>query len=302
MQEEKYEYIQRIKSPYVGKDCIQIMIPHKDNTGISVLDNKGMLYHYKPNSNLFINKYIKDNRKEQFPYSQIPNHKSRVRFKVVEYINQLLDYNKVYIEITDGIIKEIYAVKDNQEALLAIKYLLPTEELHKYLTRSEVIELISKANGRIYSLDGEYYQDYSLITEEDILKWYKEQLIEKRKEEAKKTKIDDSLTEYFYSSLDKLTIDDIPRGITICKDMLLVSIENNQIKSIKGILIKFISRNRYNVKVYDFPITIYSLEHMKMLEQTNKVKTQTPKFPRNLNKNINREEIKKSKKLIKQNR
>ena len=59
MQNEKYEYVQRIPRHYVGDTCIQTMIPHLKDS-ITILDSNGMQYHYKPNSELFINNYTYD--------------------------------------------------------------------------------------------------------------------------------------------------------------------------------------------------------------------------------------------------
>lgn len=82
------------------------------------------------------------------------------------------------------------------------------------------------------------------------------------------------------------------------EDAILVNVDNSEIKSVKAIVIKFMSADHYKIEIYDFPITIYSLEHMKKLEQTNERKTPEPKFPRLLNKSINKEEVKKAKQLI----
>ena len=121
-----------------------------------------MTYHYLPNSPFFINKYISDERKEQFPYSQTPTHNRIVRGKTKEYINQLFDFNRVYIEIADGMIKEDYVIKDGDEALLVTKYILPNQESTRFGNREEVERLINSSNGGIYSQDGGYWQLLSL--------------------------------------------------------------------------------------------------------------------------------------------
>ena len=301
MKNEKLEFVQRIQSHYVGDDCIQIMIPHYLNSGITILNSDGMTYHYKPNSYLFVNKYTSDKRKDQFPYSQIPNHKSRVRFKKLEYVNQILDFNRVYIEISNGIIKEDYVVKDGDEALIATKYILPYKEQSKYVSREEMLEILKTANGGMFSSNGGHWENYSIPTEERILEWYKEQLINKRKNEQQYYNgdgTDDNLTKYFYQTLDKLTIHDVPSDLTVFEDVILINVDTGEIKSVKAIVVKFISADRYKIETYDFPITIYSLEHLKKLEQTNSRKTSEPKFPKFLNKTINKEEIKKAKKLV----
>ena len=260
-----------------------------------------MIYHYKSNSYLFINKYESDERRKQFPYSRIPTHKSRVKGKKVEYINQLFEFNKVYIEIADGIIKENYVIKDGEEALVANKFILPHQEPPIFMNREEVEKLINPANGGVYSLYGEYYENLSLVSDEEILAFYKEQIIQARKNEQSfydGRYTDDYLTEYIYKSVDKITIDDVPKGITVFDGAIIVSVEGNEIKSIKAVTIKLMGADSYMVEFYDFPITIYSLEHMKQLEQTNSIKTPEPKFPRFLNSQTNSEDIKIDKKYV----
>lgn len=270
---------------------------HNLNSGVTLLNSEEIIYHYKPNSQLFINKYPSDDRKNQFPYAEIPIHKSKVGLKTLEYVNQLLDFNRVYIEITNGVIIENYTVKDGNEAIVATKFIIPNEKVQP-MNRDEVLNLLQTANGGMFSLDGGRWVDYKLPTEEEILEWYKKQIIKKRKQEQNTYCVNKELTEYLYKSLDKLTINDVPSDITIYEDAILVTIEEKEIKSIKSIVVKFMSTNNYIVEIYDFPITIYSLEHMKKLEQTSKRKTSEPKFPRRLNKEIKREELKNVKKLI----
>lgn len=301
MYNKKYEFVQRIKSHYVGDECIQIMIPHQLNSGVTLLNSEGITYHYKPNSNLFVNKYTSDKRKDQFPYSQIPNHKSRIGLKTLEYVNQLLDFNRVYIKIEDGIIEENYVVKDGTEALLATKYILPNKEEPQYMTRDNVLELLKTTNGDILSSNGEYKEEYTIPTDERLLEWYKEEIVKRRKSEQgyyQGNNTDKQVSEFFFRSVNKMTIDDVPSDIIVLNDAFLVSIANNEIESVKAIIVKFISTDNYKVEIYDFPITIYSLEHMKKLEQTNSRKTSEPKFPRLLNRTIDKAEIKKAKRLI----
>ena len=86
------EIVQKIKSCYVEDDCIQIMVPYKDE--ITILSQDDILFHYKKNSNYYINKYLQDERRKQFLYSNIPTHYSRVGlFDRRSYANQLFEYN-----------------------------------------------------------------------------------------------------------------------------------------------------------------------------------------------------------------
>ncbi len=301
MGKEKLEFVKRIESHYVGNDCLQIMTPYQLKNGFTMLNADGMTYHYKPNSNLFINKYTSDERRKQFPYSNIPNHKSRVGLKKLEYANQLLDFNKVYIEIKNGIIIETFAIKDGDEGLVATKLILPNQEV-KYMNRDEIMELFKSGNVGLFSFDGGYYSHgLELVTEERILEWYKEQLIARRKQEQNYYHGDGTsseITEFFYKSLNRMTIDDVPSDISLHNDIILISTENGEINSVKAIQVKFMGVDNYKVEIYDFPITVYSLEHMTKLEQTSSRKTSEPKFPKSLNKAIDKQEIKQARQLV----
>lgn len=300
MKDKKYEFIQRIEGHYVGEDCIQIMIPHYLNSPITILNSDGMTYHYKPNSPLFINKYTEDERKEQFPYSQIPSHQGKVRGKKLEYVNQILDFDRVYIEIADNIVKESYVIKDGKEALLATKYIEPKKEKIDYINREKATEFLNTFVGKMYSYEGCLWQTFPLPTEEYILKWYKDQLMGRRKLEMKSVYSEENKTisEFLNKKINELTINDVPDNITIVDNIIIPNIDNGEIQSVKSIVIKFMGADNYKIETYDFPITFYSLDHMKTLEHTNKLKTSEPRIARRLNKSIEREEIKKAKKLV----
>ncbi|MBR3898385.1 MAG: hypothetical protein IKJ43_03800 [Bacilli bacterium] len=300
MKKQKREFVQRIESHYVADDCIQIMIPHLEDT-ISILNSDGIIYHSNPYSYLYINKYISDSRRNQFPYSQIPTHSDLIRGHKVEYINQLYDFNRVYITISDGIIKEKYVVKDKNEALIATKYILPIQQESQILNRQQFEELIKAANGDVFCLDGSVFTDYSIPSNEYILKWYKEWLIKQRNgERSYNAYSSDELSDYFYRSLDKLTIEDVPSDdISLLEGKILVLMQEKEngkeICSIKEINANYIGPDRFLVELYDFPITIYSLDYMKKLEQTDSKNTPEPKFPRFLNSKISTDEVKKGK-------
>ena len=166
------------------------------------------------------------------------------------------------------------------------------------MTRKEVETLISNINGGMFNLEGGYLLDYQLVSEESILEWYKEKLI-KRRQGFEKTSgnYDEEVSKYFYQGINKLTINELNAKISI-DDFIGVYIENNEIKSIKGIVITFVGANRYKIEFYDFPITIYTIDHMKQLEQQNSINTKEPRISRFLNSNIDKEVIRKEKEKV----
>lgn len=296
MKENRYEFIQRIPSHYVGNDCVQIMLPHKDDA-ITILNSEGITYHYYPNSNFYVNKYISDNRKTQFPYSSISTHQARIGLKKVEYVNQLLDFNRVYLQISDNMIVEYFALKDGEEALLASKYILPIQRT-EIMNRTQIDELIKTANLGIYNLSGAKIAEYNFISDNELLELYKEQLIAEKQEYEFYNEGKIPSAEIFNKNIENMTPSDIPIQPVLLNNIIIISSDNNEIKSIKYLVVKFKGPDKYIVDIYDFPITIYNLEHMKYLEQTNFRNTPEPVIKKSLNPKTNMSEVKKSKKLI----
>ena len=137
------EFVQKIKNHYVGNDCVQVMIPYQN--ALTIVSPDGMLYHHTPESRIYVNKYLEDERRKQFPYSNIPTHYSRILFKKFAYTNQILDFDKPYIRIGDGFWLESYAVKDNNQALLVSSIKEPIEHI-KHMTYDELLKFIGSSN------------------------------------------------------------------------------------------------------------------------------------------------------------
>ena len=111
------EIVQRVEGQYVGEDCLQIMIPY--NKSLNLMSTDGIQFHYAP-KDFFINKYTEDERRLQFPYSNIPIHyTNNSQLGKITHVNQLLEFEKPYLLICDGVCREIYAIKNGEEALVA---------------------------------------------------------------------------------------------------------------------------------------------------------------------------------------
>ena len=299
MKTESYEFVQRIPSHYVGEDCFQVMIPHYDRIS-TILNADGMIYHYKPNSKTFVNNYLTDKRKVQFPYSDIPIHTKRVGLRKLVMINQILEFSKVYLQISNGVITEQFGLKDGNEALLAVKNIVPSNKITKILTRDEFDKFIEKANGNVFDLNGGIYSNDIIPSEEEILEQYKKLLIksiERTIFNNVRDRIPDSVQKLIDRGIERTTIEDVPQGIGIDSNVVLVFKSNdnnksNEIEQVKIVNIYFEGKNRYKVEIYDAPITIYTLEHLKQLEQLNLIKTKEPKIRKSLNSGVNEDYIK----------
>lgn len=308
------EIIQRIKSYCVADDCIQVMIPYRN--GITILSQDDILFHYKNNSNYYINKYLQDERRKQFPYSNIPTHYSRIRlFNKISYANQLFEYDKTYIRIVDGNIIESYAIKDNDEALL-INKAMSIFKRTDYRTRNEIEKLLDKSsypNDNVYFLSlngGIYSNEYKIPSEEMIIQFAKKYMQKNmdRFNVGINTKcnstnvvgdylnVDPYFLDFIQEKIDDFDIDDIPFEVALFNEPMLIIKTNNEGISIQYIDIFFVSRNNYKVNFYDIPVTKYTLEQLK--SSTKIIPTEAPKISLILNPNVTKQDLEEAQKKI----
>ena len=310
------EIVQRIKGCYVASDCLQFMF-RKDGDAITILNKEGIVYHKKDNSNFFVDKSSERRKKYVFPYSKIPYFK----VKNGECVSQILDFDKMYITISNGHIIENYALKDGKEALVASKVLTHVKEDTKICSISEVKDLFHKNEGNIFALDGSKRNLNSEIIDEDLIlnehkNWLKANVMLElnvlENNNPVRYIITDKYGKLYHSDesieimrkicddyLNKLTIDDVDKKYNICSNTIFVNNGNNDIESIKKVNVNFIGHDKYEVITYDYPLTKYTLEHLKQLEVTNLVKTNEPKISIFLNPGVDVEEIVNSKELVK---
>ena len=304
------EIIQKIESHYVGEDCVQVTFPYQKT--LTIINPDGILYHHKPGSNLYINKYVEDERRNQFPYSNIPNHFSKIMFKKISVTNQLLDFEKPYIRIGDGYFFESFVVKDNNQALLVNNTIKPiSNTLH--MTYDELLKYVGANNfdERVYYvyLTGEIPLNSEVLfpTEEEIYSGIKEQLLENVsyfEDEAKKILSSDGrrlidnikFLNYIKKCMKSIDYSLIDFNVAINDPMLIIRINNGDI-TMQGINVTFVKENDYRVGIYDIPVTKYTLEQLKYVSKIRRSKE--PRIPLRLNPGVSRQDIKEAKQMIK---
>ena len=312
------EIVQKINHWYVGDDCVQLMVPYKNS--LTILNKDGILYHHKDGSENSINCYINDERRKQFPYSNIPIHNSKLGlFDKCHYTNQLFNFEQPYIRIGDYHLIESYAIRENNEALV-VNRILPVHKKTVFKTRDEVEKLFEQPsdNKRLYvlNMNGEIGQDSDCFIADEIY------INQKAKEWLTKNVADfrnyfssDSTTsvgnylkknpvflDFIESSLNTLDLNSAELYIHILNFSdgnysILVEVDGKDIK-IKAVDIYFIKNNYYKVDEYDIPVTKYTLEQLKTLA-TKLITTKEPIIPLKLNPNISKEDIKEAKKMVK---
>lgn len=308
------EVVQRIASHYVGDDCIQVMAPYRNT--ITILNQDGIIYSHKEGSHASINKYVEDERRKQFPYSNIPTHYSRVGlFEKINYANQLLNFEEPYIRIGDGVIIESFAVKDESEALL-INKILTGDRRSIYVTRAELEELFSNLSiGKKYiiylddeSIDiGEFHP---IASEEQIYNFVQSQITENVAEFRKYVDNNSSSTVGWYLLQHPLFLDFVEQSAQgFDLNNMKLDIE---LKGGKAIIVKsngndmtmqyvgahFVSLDNYRIDIVDIPVNKYTLDQLKHLSPTID-RTKEPRIPLRLNPGISREDVQQAKQMVK---
>lgn len=306
------EIIQRIERPYVGEDCVQYMAPFRSS--LTVFDKNGILYSKMPNSSTEINRYLKDDRRKQFPYSNIPFHRERDGFKTINYVNQLFDFEEPYIRIGDGKVVESFVVPDGKDALI-ISNVMPTIDRVQYMTREELEDLFKQSSdnaSRKYTLviDEKLFRGNSIATdlfatEEEIVeviqKGLSQQIDAYRKNvlgnnRGETSYFDDYTLKCFEHYVKNLTIDGVPGGIPLDYGNVVILEVNNYEMSLQKISVRFMGPNNYEVSIINMPVTKYTLEQLKFIASEIS-RVEEPKIPFLLNSEISRKRVKQERKF-----
>lgn len=286
--------VAKIHDRYVGENCAQLMIPYF--TTMTVFNNSEMLFHADEINNIVLNSYLHDERREQFPYHDIPIHYTKKLFqKKMVYVNQIYDFNKPYILIRSGVPQQYYVSKTNDGAIVIQQNLelanhnrmfFNTEEMHSFLR-----ELLSCKNGE---------QSFAMEADGRFLNFVskEERMIELNKfldylEENNIYYKYDGYNLYFSDITDKSKIPNtmIPTDGSI----FIVKINGSEIK-IKLVNITSMDKDYSRLSLYDLPINKYTLEQILCLTSEVSKTLKEPSISRRLNKNIAKSMILTSKK------
>lgn len=307
------EIVQRVESHYVGDDCVQVMVPYKSE--IIILNKDGIIYSHQNGSHDSINNYVNDERRKQFPYSNIPTHRSRVGlFYKMNFTNQLFDFEEPYIRIGDNHIIESFAVKDKSEALLINKVIIGNRTT-KYVTRAELEEFFKKNKNKFIlyindeSISAEQY--YSLASEEKIYEYVKKELTENVKNLSMNVYANSGsiFGRYLYDhplfldfveqSIKNLDLKNVELDIDLKGGRaIIVNLDKNNISKLFVVQASFVSANNYKLDIVDLPVNKYTLEQLKNLS-LDITKTKEPKISLKLNPGVSKQDIQEAKQMVK---
>jgi len=313
---EAKELVQRIRSCYVGDDCVQLSIPY-DNA-ITILNKDGIMYHHKEGSDFFVNKYTEDERRKQFPYHNIPTYYEKSAFKTItRYTNQLLEFDVPYFRINNGSIVQNYIIKDKNEAL-SISRVAPLIQETEFKTREELEKLFqppTDKNENLYLIfmNGTMpvNNEIQIASEDKILEQLKKDLSQ-NVEDFKDYVVSEPMSTvgsylnnhpfflYFVEqSISNLDLKNYNLDISITGNHPIVLVKTNgKDINIKAVSCSFVTSDCYKVDIYDIPVAKYTLDQLKYLAPKI-IDTRDPKISLKLNPGVSEEDIKNAKQMVK---
>ena len=310
------EIVCKINGCYVKNDCVQVSYPYNDC--ITILDPNGIVYHHKVGSNYFINKYLDDNRRNWFPYHNIPTFFAKSESGcLLRYTNQIFNFGVPYIAIKGNKIIELYVVKDGDGALLISKQ-LQSNKKSSTKSRKEIEEILNPStsirnNSKILYLDGSIVVDdlFNIADEDTIIKNVKEKLknnltdfreyiiSEPYDDVSKYLKKNPLFLNFIEQNLSIENIKNMYLNIPLLdgEDMIVIAKSNGENIELTGINITLVKIDEYILDTYTIPINEYTYEQIKFLSKKI-TELNHPNIQLKHNPGVSKQDIESAKQMI----
>ena len=269
------ESLKKIDSNYVRDNYIKLMLQYKNY--LMLYGNKDLMYYNneRGSSYSYKNAYLSDIRKDVFPDSDVIEYYDMSLFKRKRCANQILDFNKDYIKVSDGVIYQITPYKAGDDAYIYTKILngslcnartksVSRMEIANYLQFGSFDGEIDKyAYTDIIDLDGNIYNKW-IDSEDSILDREKEELV--RIINSNRT-FSNSVREELLRGISRL---DMVKSFSY-PGRIMIKLNNNI--EIEYYSIKYLSKDNYEITLADFPVTKESLAMIKSRLELDNIKT-----------------------------
>lgn len=304
------EIVQRIERQYVGEDCLQIMIPY--GISLNLISEDGIQFHHAPNDYL-INHYNDDARRFQFPYSNIPMHYTKdIDGRKLTHVNQLLEFEQPYILIGDGVCREVFAIKNGEEALL-VDSIMPFDEEIKHMTYNGLIEYTSpKQDELVYyiSLSGHAYKKNDFLpTEKEIMEYIRDMFSKNIADfEYEKNRQDSQplgrylreypeFLNYIKATMKEIDFSLIDFNTRVTNPFFIIRIKEGTIR-VEKVEPFFLKENAYKVATKKYYIKKYTPEELKYY--TKYYDAKEPNISLHLNPGVTRKDLREAKQKTKE--
>lgn len=273
--------VNEIDKKYVGDNCVQIMPSFSKS--LSIFWEKGLAFYgrFYHENKVDNSVYIADERKNQFPYNNIPWHWTRrYLMKKILYVNQIFDYNKPYILLRDGYIFQYNVVKHNDKSYIissVFKFEKEDKIKKEYVKKNEIYKyfqnLINVDDDNLtYVLDSTG-KHLNICYDDNERRTKKYELIEFLKQ--KKLYYDVQNNDIWYSNGDFIVEDNFI--LPVDKNLFVIKVVGNKIKT-SGVYINSLDDNMVSVTSVDIPIKIFNEQEINKLIQQSKSKLREPIF------------------------
>lgn len=113
----KDKVIAKIPEHYVSDDSVQVMYGYRDQMAL-IGEEKTVTKYVDWKNGEIINSYLTDERKKDFPYSNIPSFVESDLFGKYKNVNQILSFGHQYLLFQDDEILYDYPIKYGKSAFL----------------------------------------------------------------------------------------------------------------------------------------------------------------------------------------
>lgn len=151
----KSERIFKIDDINIVNDYFKIVIGYHNY--MILYDTNGILYYKGFNSNVVYDSYMNDDRRFSFVQNdEIKLNEDNLN-KYATFFNQILEFDKSYLMINDGLITNLIASKKDNGAYITANILNDKDELYKKVevNRDELQKYLS--SGSIYFNSNNFY-------------------------------------------------------------------------------------------------------------------------------------------------
>ena len=289
---DNIKFAKKIPAHYVGEDCLQEMIGYR---GSLLMLSPDEIIYQDTHAEEKINKYLEDERRHQFPYSNIPTHYQRVPFKKFLFTNQLLNFNTPYLQFSSQGIYTQYAVKDGDNGIVVLERIMSSDQpQEKLLTKEEIDSYFDFEDDKAFIYKGYVVGKLMLPDTATILNHYKNYASDIIRNEY----VTNSETEMVIDSLiSNLSVSSIPSNFTFLSsdEIILMMRGSGNEMQLQLVDVKYMNEDCYKLITRNIPINLYTLEQIRNFRLFN---AREPKFSLKLNPEIDKKELEKAQQLV----
>lgn len=268
--EKYYETVKKVNRIYVNDNYMQLMMGYRDY--LLLFGNNELMYYKKMSllEQRTRNVYLDDERRKNFPYSQIPEHIEKIKFLFKRrLVNQILDFEKPYIKVNDKVISKITAFKDDDGAIIHSQILNGklSDQKTQIITRKE-LEYYLKT-GFLEQIDAEEYESIGIFDENGIL--YSSTInSEQYYLEQEKQKLSSLINgRYEYNERTKKELQAAINALNqiepfyIMEEKMMIKFKEKDEMKLESFLVKYLENNRYEITIAELPLPVVNLSTIK---------------------------------------